>query len=546
MKKKMVLSFMLVLALLIMPMSFAEGSSNFSDVSEGDWYYDAVKRLTDYGVIGGYGDGTFRPFGNVKRSEYSKLMVAGLSLDLNKTIPSIFIDVDNSYWAKPYIMTAKNYLTAYNTAAGVEFRPETYAEREDITVALVKALGYGNESYSESTLDRFEDEDQISANLRKYVAIAVEKELIGGSETDGKLYFKPRSQITRAETAQLLVNIIDAEKIVFDDEDKVVMGDSGSAPVVTGYTKDDGTVQLNWTKTDSAEFEFYKVVYSKTNPNPAYPNDSYLFYIDNVDKLSATVNKLPTGTYYFSVTSKIGGEYYAGNAVKLSVNTYDDVDYVTPKVYADEIDNGIVVEWDKIEHPKLKGYKVVVAKHGAPVYPDDGYIYWITDLSKTRAVIEANQKYNNGNIGGKVSPGDYYVSVTAVYSDKKVAGNAVKVEMEGEVIPDEPYVTPYLEAYADYNKWKLYLEWDKIDHAKFQGYKIVVSESNPNPVYPTDGYLKWITDENTTSYYVTEEMGYNGFEGLKKIEGGKSYYFSITAVYSDKKVPGNVIYIEVP
>ncbi len=38
-----------------------EGSNSFRDVNERDWYADVVKTASDYGLISGYEDGTFRP-----------------------------------------------------------------------------------------------------------------------------------------------------------------------------------------------------------------------------------------------------------------------------------------------------------------------------------------------------------------------------------------------------------------------------------------------------------------------------------------------------
>ena len=39
--------------------------SLFTDVSTGDWYYENVKSAYELGLMAGYGDGTFRPVGNI-------------------------------------------------------------------------------------------------------------------------------------------------------------------------------------------------------------------------------------------------------------------------------------------------------------------------------------------------------------------------------------------------------------------------------------------------------------------------------------------------
>ena len=42
-----------------------EVDSKFTDVSENDWFYEAVSKCEDIGLIAGYGDGTFGPNDNV-------------------------------------------------------------------------------------------------------------------------------------------------------------------------------------------------------------------------------------------------------------------------------------------------------------------------------------------------------------------------------------------------------------------------------------------------------------------------------------------------
>jgi len=92
-------------------------------------------------------------------------------------------------------------------------------------------------------------------------------------------------------------------------------------------------------------------------------------------------------------------------------------------------DNKIRLDWDVITNPCLQGYKVVISKNNPnPKYPDDGYMFWITDRNRNYSVISSADHYNGGDFGGYLQPGEsYYFSITAVYSDKKVAGNVVEL-----------------------------------------------------------------------------------------------------------------------
>ena len=71
---------------------------SFTDVAQGSWYYDFVRRASAAGIINGY-DGIFNPEGNITRQDAS-LMVFRVLNSLNK-LPSgtaSFKDDKNIAW----------------------------------------------------------------------------------------------------------------------------------------------------------------------------------------------------------------------------------------------------------------------------------------------------------------------------------------------------------------------------------------------------------------------------------------------------------------
>ena len=71
-------------------------AATFSDVTEGDWFYEAVETLAAEGALGGYSDGTFRPYNPVTRAQFA-VMMAGV-LHLEPGDGSVFTDVSGSEW----------------------------------------------------------------------------------------------------------------------------------------------------------------------------------------------------------------------------------------------------------------------------------------------------------------------------------------------------------------------------------------------------------------------------------------------------------------
>ena len=51
-----------------------DGTSSFTDVNSGDWYYGSVGAAVQYGIVLGYEDNTFRPLNNITRQEAMAMM----------------------------------------------------------------------------------------------------------------------------------------------------------------------------------------------------------------------------------------------------------------------------------------------------------------------------------------------------------------------------------------------------------------------------------------------------------------------------------------
>jgi len=196
-----------------------EGALTFTDVEDGYWAYPYVTELTEKRVMNGYLDGTFKPSGQVTRSEFAKMMTLALQIPLLASTGPSFADVGMDDWEFVYVETAKKYLTGYKLEESYYFKGKEPAVREDMAVALVKAMQLENQQVDVSELQNiFSDHDTISANLQKYVLIAYKNYLISGYP-DGT--FGAQKSITRAEAASLLVKVIKSaamEKVVFDDD----------------------------------------------------------------------------------------------------------------------------------------------------------------------------------------------------------------------------------------------------------------------------------------------------------------------------------------
>ncbi|MBI9014451.1 MAG: S-layer homology domain-containing protein [Clostridiales bacterium] len=561
--KKGIVSIVIITLLLSSMIIFAEEDSwletqetedVFVDVNQGEWYYEAVMTMNKYGIISGYPeDNTFRPDNSVSREEFATMMVNALQLETVIT-KSSFTDVADGYWASKYIETAKSYLTGFVKNGEYTFKPKSVAVREDMAVALVRALDKPVTEADLVVLNEYEDADDINDNLKNYVASAIANHLMSGIEVDGKKYIKPLDTLTRAQAAALLLSVVKEEKIVFDDGTKVVLNDSD---LQLDVVEVEGGLKLSWDYQSSKEASGFKVVASKLDSTPAYPDNGNAKYVQGNSTVVYNNDTYSNGdlsvftageSYYFSITALVGEEYVTSNVVKATMPAAISVEGKVPVVKVSQVGSGIVVEWNPIDTTGLQGYKVVASKSDkTPVYPENGYATWITNLNTHSYYIEPGTIYKGGDLDGKFKAGEtYHISVTAVYNSGKIAGNTVTYIMPGEPAAEVTTQerTPVVEAVVI--DGRLVVEWGEISTSGLQGYKIVASKSNPNPVYSQDGYAFWITDLSVHRKEIYPGTSYNGGDLGGSYKSGEKYYVSVTAVYSDGKIPGNAIYITMP
>ena len=105
-------------------LDIAPPCSVFSYVPEDVWFNQYVCTLYNNGIVKGYVDGTFGPFGMLIRAEAAKVVHEAFGLDYSCKLPKLFKDVDSNTWYYDFI----NQLAAYDffsedVQIGSKFRP---------------------------------------------------------------------------------------------------------------------------------------------------------------------------------------------------------------------------------------------------------------------------------------------------------------------------------------------------------------------------------------------------------------------------------------
>lgn len=127
-------------------------TGSFSDVPDGAWYANAVETLASLGMFTGYPDGTFHPNSTITRAEFA---AAALSFaDMAPSARCSFPDVSAQDWFYPYVASAAEYGWIGGYPDGT-FRPSGSITRAEVAVIVNHMLGRTpDQSFVDRSLDR--------------------------------------------------------------------------------------------------------------------------------------------------------------------------------------------------------------------------------------------------------------------------------------------------------------------------------------------------------------------------------------------------------
>lgn len=117
-----------------------EGKSgkSYSDVNEGDWFYDIIHGAVAAGYLNGYTDGTMKPNNFITREEAAVIIAQAYNLQTDSDV-SKFSDKDEiSSWAVPYVGTLSTHAILMGDADTSNFRPKDFMSRAEVASIIAQ------------------------------------------------------------------------------------------------------------------------------------------------------------------------------------------------------------------------------------------------------------------------------------------------------------------------------------------------------------------------------------------------------------------------
>ncbi|MGD1911387.1 MAG: S-layer homology domain-containing protein [Rivularia sp. (in: cyanobacteria)] len=173
----------------------------FPDVDDDFWAKPFINKLSSRRIIEGFEeDNTYRPQQAVNRAQFAAILGKAFQTDLTNTSKE-FGDIPAEYWAEAAIKKAVStkFMSGY---PGNVFQPEQKIPRVQVIVSLVTGLNLKTPASPEKVLSVYKDADQIPEWARDKVAAATVNNLVVNHPDPDS--FNPNEEATRAEVATMV------------------------------------------------------------------------------------------------------------------------------------------------------------------------------------------------------------------------------------------------------------------------------------------------------------------------------------------------------
>ncbi|MBQ8524079.1 MAG: S-layer homology domain-containing protein [Clostridia bacterium] len=270
----------------------AEDKMPFADVGEKKWFYDEVLFVYEKGLMNGITETRFEPNGNLTRAMF--ITILGRLAGAEESESNKFPDVKKGKWYSGYVGWAvdSGIVTGYEDGT---FKPNKALSREEMAACIYRYVEYmGINMPRENTApQKFSDSGKIAKWARDYVELLRRSGIANGDQYEK---YNPKANITRAEMATVIMNLIAAEAKAWQgytpsaDGESIILG--------AGYLYANGNVVAGGLGTDLDETGEYPSL-------RAYP-----------DAVNAARTYLPENTVGVSF-NVIGHDYRSYPYVKL-------------------------------------------------------------------------------------------------------------------------------------------------------------------------------------------------------------------------------------
>ncbi len=184
--------------------------------TKGHWAEAAISDMVSRLIVSGNSAGNFNPNNDITRAEFASIIVKALGLKLPESSKDVFSDVTKKDWYYDAVYIAGKYGLVGGDGNG-KFRPSDKITREQAMVIITKAMKLAgmdiniSDSEAAGILEKFMDAGKASAWAKKSIAVCVKAEVSSGNSGNS---IAPDKRITRAEATALIRKLLQKSGLI--------------------------------------------------------------------------------------------------------------------------------------------------------------------------------------------------------------------------------------------------------------------------------------------------------------------------------------------
>jgi hypothetical protein len=178
-------------------------------VSESEWFYDGVARVTELGLMSGMDKG-FEPGVVLSRAMFATILF-NLAKPADEAGKANFTDVPPGQWYSDPVTWAASVGIASGVGNG-KFEPSRSITREEMMAILFRFAKLQEKApYEQPDASlAYPDNGEVSYWAQESVVWATANGIVSGEPINGAIHINPKGAATRAQAATIITRYIDS------------------------------------------------------------------------------------------------------------------------------------------------------------------------------------------------------------------------------------------------------------------------------------------------------------------------------------------------
>lgn len=406
-------------------------ASGFKDVQQTHQFYEAIKSLSERGIINGFQDGTFKPGQNLTRGQAAKIIAGVLELNTKNVNNPNFKDIPatHQYYGAIAALKQAGIIDGYEDGT---FRQGENIQRNHVAKIIAYALNLKakNTNSLPFTDVRADYKDAIAALFENNVTTGKTATLFDGSSnvTRGQM----AAFITRAEAAGTQ-NPQPAQSVIFKVEDYTATGIVING---TAYSYQDAVKSI-FTETNKAALTGASITATVENGILTKVNNVTLNKNGTAESLvvfdtSATIDELIINADYAAVKNvKVTGNAIITSDV-LEVVKFENSTIISNLIVDDKVLGAIASLDNKFANAEKAGPNVNLKNSLAA----------IVQVKRSGVSLESDQAIPEVDVAAAVTT----IGLNGIFS-QVIVKSATKLEIAGNATIDQIVLIPPVELF---------------------------------------------------------------------------------------------------